>query len=259
MLIAAFLGYGLLRAMGLRLSWTRQALSTYGYSQLGIVGAMLCVYSASEFIPSGLISVLFALAPLFSNFFAHVLFGRSEMTGFRVFAFLLSLAGLATICLDDVLIAGNGWIGVALLLLSVNLYSFSGAMVEKIALKEHPMVITVGSLIMSLPLFFAAWWFLDGTTPTIDWSSRSPYALLYLAVFGSLIGFSAYFYALSRLGVAAVAMATLVTPVLALMLGNVLNQEMITPKLAGGAVLILLGLVLYYKDAIFKKRAKATV
>jgi drug/metabolite transporter (DMT)-like permease len=254
MLVAVIVGYGLLRVMGLRLNWSRQALETYGYSQLGIAGAMLCVYSASAYIPSGLISVLFALAPLFSNLFAQIFIGRSEMTGFRLLAFLVSLSGLVLICLDEVVVSGQGWVGVLLLLVSVNLYSFSGAMVQKIALKEHPMVITVGSLMLSLPLFFIAWWFMDGTVPNIDWGSRSPYALLYLAVFGSLIGFSAYFYVLRELGVASVAMATLVTPVLALVMGSLLNEEAVTPKLAFGTALILLGLVLYYKDAIFKRR-----
>ncbi|MFQ3278247.1 MAG: drug/metabolite transporter (DMT)-like permease, partial [Colwellia sp.] len=78
-----------------------------------------------------------------------------------------------------------------------------------------------------------------------------------LGIFGSLIGFYAYFTVLQKLSASNVTLITLITPVVALTLGAVLNGEVINNKLIIGAFMMLLGLSIYHFGhllLLFKKR-----
>jgi drug/metabolite transporter (DMT)-like permease len=66
-----------------------------------------------------------------------------------------------------------------------------------------------------------------------------------LAIFGSLLGFLAYFHVLQRLPASTVALTTLITPIFAISLGALLNNEVLTTPLLIGGVMILLSLFLY--------------
>ena len=74
---------------------------------------------------------------------------------------------------------------------------------------------------------------------------QSVLAMIYLGVFGSALGFSLYYFLLSRLEANRVALITLVTPVLALLVGQWLNAEAIAIKIWLGSGLIVCGLVLH--------------
>src|SRR5690606_31058383 len=62
--ISLVLSYAWMRLRGLRLAFPPAALKIYFATVLGAFGAMMCVYWSSAFIPSGLISVMFGLAPI---------------------------------------------------------------------------------------------------------------------------------------------------------------------------------------------------
>jgi len=159
---------------------------------------------------------------------------------------MVSFLGVIVICSDGLILQDKGWIGVLMLLLAVVLYAVSGILVQRETYQAHPLVITVGALILSLPLFLLLWWTTDGHLPQINWSSHSPWAVLYLAVFGSLIGFMSYFYIVKKRGATLVSMVTLATPMFALYLGHHYNGEQISMQLVIGSVLVLSGLCLYF-------------
>jgi drug/metabolite transporter (DMT)-like permease len=68
---------------------------------------------------------------------------------------------------------------------------------------------------------------------------------VYLAILGSALGFPLYFYCLKHLHAERVALVTLITPVTALLLGNWLNDEIISSRIWFGTGLILCGLAIY--------------
>lgn len=244
--IAAGLGWLILRLIGIDLPWHRSAIRSYGYATLGVFGAMCSTYVAAKVVPSGLISVLFGLAPIFSALLAQRLLGEAPFPAYRWLACGMALAGLGVIFLDDVsLDPGAEW-GIGLMLLAVLLFSVSGVLVKREAAAVHPLAHTVGALLCSLPLFGLTWWLMDGQAPRFDFTSRSPWAVLYLAIFGSLVGFVCYYSVLRVLSPSTVALVTLITPVFALFLGNTLNGEALSGAIYAGTLLILLGLALFF-------------
>jgi drug/metabolite transporter (DMT)-like permease len=68
---------------------------------------------------------------------------------------------------------------------------------------------------------------------------------LYLALIGSLIGFAAYYKVLMALPIILVSAITLLTPMLALWLGALLLDEVISSQLIIGSGMILIAVSLY--------------
>ena len=79
-------------------------------------------------------------------------------------------------------------------------------------------------------------------------------SIIYLAVMGSVLGFSLYFYLLNHVEASKVSLITLITPVTALVLGNLLNNEALTVWIVIGTLFILSGLASYqWGERLFKK------
>jgi len=68
---------------------------------------------------------------------------------------------------------------------------------------------------------------------------------LYLGLIASTFGFALYYYILIRMDVGKVSLITLISPVCALVLGNVLNDEPIGMNIIIGASCICSGLLFY--------------
>ena len=80
-------------------------------------------------------------------------------------------------------------------------------------------------------------------------SSDAWLGLLYLTVFGSLVGFTAFAYCLNELPASTVGTYAYVNPVVAVTLGSVFLGEPLSAGIVGGAVLILMAVVLTTRSA----------
>lgn len=219
----------------------RAALRTYLAAGLGIFGAMFCVYWGAQYIPSGLISVLYGLTPMMTGIFAALWLQEAAFSPARIFGMLVGLGGLLMIFgqgLTDQHVAVSGMLGV---LMSVVLHSMSSVWVKRIGAEVPAMAVAGGGMLVAAPLYLIAWLTLDGHVPAAL-TPRAGAAILYLSLMGSVVGFVLFYYVLKRMAASRIALITLVTPVLALWLGHSLNGEVIAMRIWLGAVLILAGL-----------------
>lgn len=232
----------------------RAALRTYLAAGLGIFGAMSCVYWGAQYIPSGLISVLYGLTPMVTAICAALWLGEAAFSPARVTGMLLGFAGLVVIFgegLSRQHIAAQGVVGV---LLSVLLHSISSVWVKRIGADVPAMAVTGGGLLVAAPLYLLSWWVFDGDGPAAL-TPRAGYAIAYLGLVGSVLGFVLFYYVLKRVPAGRIALITLVTPVLALWLGHSVNGEAIDPRLGAGAGLILSGLIAHqWGDRVLARR-----
>ncbi|GAA5130102.1 DMT family transporter [Alloalcanivorax gelatiniphagus] len=267
MALAALLGVLWLMVRGQGLPLHRRALSSYGAALPGIFGAMGCSYMAARDLPSGLLSVVFGMAPLISGVMLLAVRGGARFNGWHWMACLLGLVGLGLVFGDSLaaLFGGGAALegrgrGMLWILAAVSLFALSGIVVQRVGAGLAPMQQTVGGLIGSLPLYGLAMLI---TGQGLQWSGdlRGLGAIVYLAVFGSLVGFYCYFLVLSRLPAATVALVTLITPVLALSLGAWLNDEQLGPRVLAGAAVIVaaLGLYLFGDRRVRRQVVSATV
>lgn len=227
-----------------------RARRAYMVGGLGLFGAMVLTYWGARYVHSGLVSVLFGLSPLMAGILAALCLGERSLTPLRMAGMLLGAAGLATIFIQGESLGGEHAVaGLMALLLAVFIYSGSLVWLKRIGDDSPPLATTVGTLAVSLPLFGVVWLLSDGHLPALV-PPRSGAAIVYLGIFGSVIGFALYYYVIKHLEASKVALITLITPVIALLLGNLLNGETISLRLCLGTGLILFGLTVHQWEAL---------
>ena len=245
MVLGAMVCAVLLAMLGRRLSWHHAAFRTYIVAGLGLWAAMTSVYWAARFIPSGLISVIFGLTPLVTGVMSLVWLDERPFTTARVTGMVLGVAGLALIFGRNFSLASNAGWGILAMVLAVMVHSASAVWVKRIDARLGALETTTGALIVAVPLYCASWWVFDGVVPT-GLAPRAFWSIVYLAVFGSALGFIMYFHVLQHVSPSRVALITLVTPILALLLGQWVNDETVGPLEWAGTAVILGGLALYH-------------
>lgn len=254
MVIAAVFGVVYLKLFSIKLPMHRTAFKLYAFSVIGIFGGMLMSYLAAGYISTGMISLVFGLSPILSGLLSQKILAAPKMDSVKKVAMSVGFIGLIIVFSDSVALDENSWIGMVYILFAVSFFSLSGVLVKSVTISIHPAATTVGTLLLSLPLFFISWVILDGNLNVALWSEKSIFSIIYLGICGSFIGFMAYFYVLQKLSPSTVSLITMVTPVIAIILGNTLNDEVITMNLVYGASCIILGLGLFQWQAFASSR-----
>ena len=242
MVLGALCCLVLVRILRRPLPWDRRARFIYLLAGLVFYGAMMAVYWGAQFIPSGLISVVFGLTPLVTGLLAAFVLRQERFGLTQFFGIVLGISGLSVIFRGQLNVGGDALFGILAVLLSVVLHSLSSVSIKSLARDLSPLMITTGGLLVAAPLYLLTLGLSDTPLPqTIP--ARAGMAIVYLALFGSVIGFILYFYTLKNLDAGQVALITLITPVLALLIGHFFNHETINVNIISGSALVLTGLV----------------
>ena len=230
------------RLWRLPLPWNRQNILTYLAGGLPLFLAMSCVYWSAQFIPSGWISVIFGLTPLFTSLFAAILLTEKSFSTGKSLGMLLAFVGLIFVFAESLDFQSNAWWGVIGVCFSSVIHSLSSVLIKKLNPSIPAVSVTTGSLIIATPLFLLNSLY-HGLPQSV--STQTLLSITYLAIMGSALGFPLYFYCLKKLHAERVALITFITPVTALLLGSLLNNEHISQYIWIGTTLILSGLGIY--------------
>jgi drug/metabolite transporter (DMT)-like permease len=244
MALGALLCLLIARLAGVRLPWHREAVRAYAAAAVGIYGAMTCVYWGAQYLPSGLVSVLFGLSPIVVGAMASLWLEERSFTPVKVAGSLIGLAGLMLIFGGHAQLGARGGLALIAVLGSVFLHSASSVWVKRAGEGMDALALTTGGLLLSLPCYLVTWLVLDPHWPA-ELPPRALGAIVYLGTLGSGVGFGLYYYVLRRIEAGRAALIPLVTPVMALMLGHWLNGETVEARALLGAALILSGLLFY--------------
>lgn len=88
-----------------------------------------------------------------------------------------------------------------------------------------------------------------------SWALKSIFAMLYLAVFGSVAAFFAFHYALTKISPVQVSILAYINTIIAIFLGWLIMDEKISVKFIMAAVLIICGVfIINYKPEMFKRQ-----
>lgn len=244
MTLGALLCIVLLAVLRIRFPVHRKARMSYLAGGLSMFGAMTLTYWSAQYVSSGMISVLFGLSPLITGMGAALWLKEEAITPSKVAGMLLGLAGLVLVFRGGLDLGDGAIAGLIALFVAVVLQSLGLVWMKRIGDDSPPLAMTLGTLLVALPLFLSVWWLADGRWPEAM-PERAVAATLYLGVFGSVLGFALYYYMIKHMAAGKIALITLITPVLALLLGHGLNNEAVLPHVWLGAASIVLGLCLH--------------
>jgi drug/metabolite transporter (DMT)-like permease len=253
MAIATLLCLLLVRVLGIAFPWHAKARQVYLAGALAVYGAMSCVYWGAQFIPSGLVSVVFGLTPVMTAVFAGFLLAEKALSVHRLTGTLLGIAGLAVIFQSSLAMGGGAVNGVLGVLFAVILHSLSTVWIKRIGVDIPALAQTAGSLLLAMPMYLVTF-LLSGESLPTSVDLRAGLSITYLGVVGSVLGYTLFFYMLKHLQASHVALVPLVTPVLALLIGVLVNNEHVGQEVIAGTVLILAGLWLHQFGSLVRQR-----
>lgn len=257
MVLGAVLCLMLLWVVRIPLPKHRLAWRTYIAAGLGIYGAMSCVYWGSQYISSGLVSVLFGLTPIFTGVMASLWLNERSLTTTKIIGMMLGVVGLWQIFGSGIELGANAGLGLASVLLAAVLHSASSVWVKQINAGLPALAVTAGGLWIALPMYLLSWLIFDGQWPQ-QLPDRALMSILYLGVIGSVLGFVLFYYVLKHIEAGKVALIALLTPILALLLGHWLNEEAVDSWLWMGTGMILLGLAFYqWGELVLRKISRS--
>jgi drug/metabolite transporter (DMT)-like permease len=233
----------LIPRFGVRFRWSREEVGLWAMNGLlAFTASYTIVYWAEQYIPSGLTAVLFATYPLFVAVLAHLFLPGERLGWNSAGGILLGFAGVGVIFSDDLhLLGGANVREVALVLLLSPIVSAAatiavkrwGTGIHPLSLTAVPMLLTA-CVVGALALAFER-------HATIVFDLRSVGALLYLAVFGSAVTFTVYYWMLAHARATQVALIAYTIPIVAVAVGALMFAEPIRPRVVLGGALVLAG------------------
>ncbi|KAB8150166.1 DMT family transporter [Raoultella ornithinolytica] len=202
-----------------------------------------CFYTAAAHINTGLESVIFSMAVLFNAINGFIFFHQQPPARFWLAA-ALGLVGIITLFWDDLLSNGlNASLLWGIGLSALGTYGFSlGNMLSMRHQRRGLETLTTNSWAMLYgTLVMGAIALVRGDDFTPQWTLSYMGALLYLALFGSVIAFGAYFTLVGRIGAGKAAYSTLLFPLVALTISTFYEGYVWHSNAVIGLALILVG------------------
>jgi len=239
-LSAAILFFALLVVRREPLPTPRQMLNAMliGVLTLGI--GTTAVAFAEQHVSSGLAALAVAATPLWTAAFSFMLFKRP--TRLEWVGLLVGFSGILLLNLDKGL-SGQPQ-GALPLIIGPVCWSFGSILSKRLDMPKGFMAIAFECL--GAMLMMAALMLISGDRLPANPSTSSVLAIVYLATFGSLIGFTAYIYLLDNVRPAIATSYAYVNPIVALALGVLLLAEgdSVTPLMIVAMAVILGGVIL---------------
>ncbi|GHD69051.1 drug/metabolite exporter YedA [Luteimonas padinae] len=236
-LVAGGLLYALLRLRGVpaptRTQW--RDLWVMGLLLLGLGNGMVCI--AQQTVSSGLAAVAVASCPLWIGLFAAL---RGERPSrLEVVGLAIGFAGVAWLNAGSSLTASP--VGLAALLVAPLAWAFGSVWSRGRALPS-PFMAAAAQMLCGGVLLTMAGGLLGERIEAMP-TPRGWLAVSYLAVFGSIVAFSAYAWLLQNVRATLLGSYAYVNPVIAVLLGTLLAGERFSAHDLGAMAVILAGVV----------------
>jgi drug/metabolite transporter (DMT)-like permease len=195
-----------------------------GFFVLAIGNGLLAV--SETMIASGLAGLIISMQPFWMVGFEAFLKGGERLHAPAIGGMTLGLAGACLLLapgLGPPAVDHNLLIGFLVLQIAMAAWCFGSIYQLRNTGKTHPIV--AGGVQQLAAGLLLAPFALAVPSHSLHWSARGVGAVLYLVVFGTLLGYSAYVYALDRLPVAIVSTYSYINAVVAVWLGWLFYRE----------------------------------
>jgi drug/metabolite transporter (DMT)-like permease len=242
------------------------------FLKLAISGILMFSFShgivswVAQYIPSGFISVIVATVPAWIIILEWISKPQKKPNSIIIAGLLLGLSGvlvLSGVRPDTFILSSNytGTVVVSISLLSLSsLFWAAGSLYTKKITESVPIQFAVSIQTFVGGVVLVAIGLLKGEANMISagsFTSESVIALLYLILFGTLLGYSSYMWLLHNSSPVNVGTYAFVNPVFALLIGAIFLNEPITDKMLIGAGMIVMSIIFINLFKKFKVTARS--
>ncbi|MCT8978383.1 EamA family transporter [Clostridium sp. CX1] len=222
---------------------------TVDIKRIAIVGMFLLlggnglVVWGEKWVSSGMTSLIVATGPLYTAII-ETFFTRSKSMNIKGWCgILMGFVGVGLLVLPNLSTGATSAKGVIFVMLSAILWS-SGSIYSKSFKASGSVVTHIGIQMLSGGIGLSIIGTFLGELPKIQLTGRGVGALLYLVLFGSIVGYSCYIYILQKWPASKASTYAYVNPVVAVLLGAVILKEAVSITILVSTVVILVGVFL---------------
>jgi drug/metabolite transporter (DMT)-like permease len=243
-LLASILVYGLMSYK--KISLQTDSLSIRLYLVLAFFSFIIpfgLVYWAEQFIPSGLASIIFAVMPFGVILFTRIAIPNTEIKLAQYIGVIIGFVGIVTIFSEDLTIdISNNFFGMLAVLISATMQASIAVTIKKYGSHLNPLSMNFIPLLIAgfvmIPLAFiiedSALWKFDFIAIV---------SVFYLALFGTLVTFTTYYWLLKRMNIVILSLSTFITPIVAVILGWFILNEKFSFQALIGSAMVLIGIL----------------
>lgn len=219
-------------------------LAFVGFLLVGV--GNLAVVWAEQWVPSGMAALLVATAPFWMAVIEAFRSGGERVDLRGAFGMFIGFAGVAMLVTPGG--SGSAWsmalLGGALLIQVGSIAWQFGSAHAKYKMKHVPLLSSAALQMLSGGVIVTIIGLAIGEAPRFVLNPRTFAAMIYLTLFGSVLAYSAYVYALAHMRTTHTALYAYVNPVVAVFLGWLILDEQLTWVSVAAMVVILAGVAL---------------
>ena len=195
------------------------------------------IFWAERFVPSGLVSVFGASAPVWTALGAHFLVKGDRLSTLKVVGLLLGLGGTALLVgAPDAGEGPNVLLATGLLVLMPVTWAIAAVLQSRFLTRSAPIpIVAVGtwaSVLVLAPLAL-----LEAGEPQ-RWTAGSVLAFAYLVVFGTCFGMVVSLWLYRKLRPTTITLVQVIVPAEAILIGTFALGESVSARMLGGAALV---------------------
>ncbi|MBA1336229.1 MAG: Permease of the drug/metabolite transporter (DMT) superfamily [Firmicutes bacterium] len=259
-----FLAAGLIMLTYARLKGHEFPSKASDIRKISIVGLFLLfggngmVVWAEQWVHSGIASLLVATGPLFMAILEFLLPNTPKIKTKGWIGLLLGISGVILLVSSN-LTAGTINLKGALLMVFATLSWSTGSIYSKTFKASGSIVPQIGIQMVVGGTALTVLGLIMGEHSRAHLTFNSFAAMLYLILFGSILGYSSYIYVLQKWPAAKAGTYAYVNPIVAVFLGAIVLNEPITIYVVISSVIILTGVFLVQTSKTQIKPAKAKI
>jgi drug/metabolite transporter (DMT)-like permease len=211
------------------------------------------VFWSEQYISSGLAAVLQAMITVFGLALAWIHLPSERITWIKICAVFLGIVGVGVIFNDQLQVRNvMAFAGCVAIVFGAYSAAHASILIKAKGGGIHPAAMVFCQMLCGiLPVIIYAL-INEGNPLELNWTNRAIICVLYLAIFGTIAAFWLYYWLLSKIESTKAMMISLVTPLIAVIIGAIFLDEKLPPQTFFGGVLILasIGLIIFRKRKI---------
>ncbi len=208
------------------------------------------VFWSELHISSGLAAVLQAMIPVFGLILAAVYLPEEKITMLKIAALGIGVAGVGVIFYEQLSIESTmAFAGSVAIVIGAFAAAQASILTKAKGGNMHPAILIFGQMVCGIGPIFVIVFFREGNPFNLNITFSGIFSIMYLAVLGTVVSFWLYYWLLSRIESTKAMTIALVTPLVAVVCGNLfLGEKLRTQTIAGGALILAsVGLIVFRK------------
>jgi drug/metabolite transporter (DMT)-like permease len=203
------------------------------------------IFWGEQYITSGLTAVLQATISIFGLLLAWIFLPHERITKTKISAVCFGIAGVTVIFWDQLALQDTtAFLGSVAVLISAYAASQAAILVKAKGGGLHPATILFGQMLCGLPPVIVYSLIVEGNPLDYHWTWQAAAAILYLTLVGTIAAFWLFYWLLEKVESTFAMMISVVTPLIAVVLGWLILDERMPPQTLAGGLLILAGIAL---------------